>query len=322
MNRKAIAQGKIISKFLCAMAIVGGLCTRILATESGTPLATYAYDSEGRRVQKQVAGGTTTQYCYNSRGQILAEYENGSLARWYVYGPGIDEPICMIRADGTIYYYHFDGLGSVAGMSDATGNLAERYSYDAFGEPNRASALGNPYMFTGREYDQESGLYYYRARHYQPAFGRFLQPDPLEYGDAKNRYDYVDGNPIRKKDPLGLYPWSDPVESDPQKIRQSWSYGVCQAYCLIRAVVGEAWSASKEIIRKELFLAIKNATGKEIPRIVMRYVKCKKWVNPALRKAQMNACLTNCRDAELLYGTPYEMEPGWDPWPSVPKLPG
>jgi uncharacterized protein RhaS with RHS repeats len=86
----------------------------------------------------------------------------------------------MITAGGTKYYYHFDGLGSVVALSNTSGGIVERYSYDVFGEPNRVSGVGNPYFFTGRQYDSESGLYYYRARCYNPEIGRFLQTDRTE----------------------------------------------------------------------------------------------------------------------------------------------
>ena len=82
------------------------------------------------------------------------------------------------RCDGeteTRYYYHFDGLGSVAALLNVNGEVVERYEYDVFGEPNRVSDVNNPYLFTGRRYDADSGLYYYRARNYDPYIGRFLQ---------------------------------------------------------------------------------------------------------------------------------------------------
>ena len=81
--------------------------------------------------------------------------------------------------------------------------VVERYSYDVFGEPNRVSGIGNPYMFTGRRYDPETGLYYYRARYYSPELGRFLQPDPIRYEDGLNLYGYVLNNPVTEKDPYG-----------------------------------------------------------------------------------------------------------------------
>ena len=90
---------------------------------------------------------------------------------------------------------HRNGLGSVSELSDQSGNLVERYEYDVYGAPTifdssdnplTESSIGNPYLFTGRRYDPESGNYYYRARIYSPELGRFLQTDPLGYVDAES----------------------------------------------------------------------------------------------------------------------------------------
>jgi RHS repeat-associated protein len=112
-----------------------------------------------------------------------------------------------------VYYYHFDGLGSVVALSDVNSVLVERYTYDVFGRPAirdangteiAESAFANPYLFTGRAYDAETGLYYYRARYYDYATGRFLQADPTGYIDGLNLYTYCTNNPLRFVDPLGL----------------------------------------------------------------------------------------------------------------------
>ena len=149
--------------------------------------ASYKYDFAGRRVSKTVYGSpdVTTKYCYDGD-QVIAEYgSSGSWLRRFYYGPGIDEPVCLhVKVGGTakLYYYHYDGLGNVVALSDVNGNVVERYEYDVFGEPTirdandqilNTSAYDNPYMFTGRRYDSETGLYYYRARYYAPDIGRF-----------------------------------------------------------------------------------------------------------------------------------------------------
>jgi RHS repeat-associated protein len=107
----------------------------------------------------------------------------------------------------------YDGLGSVIALSDSNGNIVEQYKYDVFGkptimEPNDAvissSAYDNPYMFTGRRYDEQTGLYYYRARYYSPDLGRFISADPIGYYDSLNLYQYCLNNPVNYIDPWGL----------------------------------------------------------------------------------------------------------------------
>ena len=105
------------------------------------------------------------------------------------------------------YYYHFDGLSSVVALSNVNNQVVENYTYDVFGSPSATSSIGNRFMFTGREYDTETGLYYYRARYYNPEIGRFLQTDPLGYLANMNRYVYVDNNPVNWLDPYGLFKW-------------------------------------------------------------------------------------------------------------------
>ena len=75
---------------------------------------------------------------------------------------------------------------------------------DVFGEPNRTSDVNNPYLFTGRRYDSETGLYYYRTRYYAHDIGRFLQADPIGYGDGMNIYTYCGNNPLGFLDPSGF----------------------------------------------------------------------------------------------------------------------
>jgi RHS repeat-associated protein len=180
-------------------------------------VASYAYDYLGRRVSRTIYGtpDVTIKYAYDGD-RIIAEYDgSGTLLRKFIYGPGIDEPICLVEVaeSNAVYYYHFDGLGSVVALSDVNSVLVERYTYDIFGRPAirdangteiAASAFANPYRFTGRAYDAETGLYYYRARYYDYATGRFLQADPTGYTDGLNLYTYVGSNPLTWTDPFGL----------------------------------------------------------------------------------------------------------------------
>jgi RHS repeat-associated protein len=193
----------------------------------GGSTATYKYDALGRRIEKNV-GGTVTQYVYDGL-NILLEFDgNDKLQARYTHGLNLDQPMMMERG-GAMYFYHSDALGSIAAVTDSTGKAVCGYSYDSFGQATACQGLENPYSFAGREYDSESGLYYMRARYYDPATGRFITNDPLDVTQLLlngqptslpwapqllNGYSYAANDPVVKRDPLGLKPIN--ITSGPQ----------------------------------------------------------------------------------------------------------
>ncbi|MCE9638365.1 MAG: RHS repeat-associated core domain-containing protein [Planctomycetes bacterium] len=111
------------------------------------------------------------------------------------------------------FSYHTQLVGSVTHVTGPTGSVVEQYLYDPYGKPTikdgaggtiSASAIRNPYLFTARQLDEETGLYYYRARNYSPDLRRFIQRDPLEYVDGPNALAYVLNAPTTQVDPTGL----------------------------------------------------------------------------------------------------------------------
>jgi len=162
----------------------------------------------GKRISKTVNDKTIYTICFDPTMDFDA---NGNIIARYIQNPTVlDEPISIQTGSGK-YYYLFDGLGSVTGLTDTGGSLVATYSYDAFG--NIISETGdetlnslNPYRFTSRVWDKESGLYYYRARYYDANTGRFTQKDPLrsELREGNNLYVYCGNNPVNRVDPSGL----------------------------------------------------------------------------------------------------------------------
>jgi RHS repeat-associated protein len=171
-------------------------------------IARYTYDAFGRRMSKEV-NGEKTQFRYDGADIVLEMNGNDSVAASYTFGPGIDNPLVMNR-DGHCYYYVKDGLGSVAGLTDSAAAVVKEYKYSAFGEKLMETGMNivNPLMFTSREYDAETGDYFYRARYYNHQIGRFISADPAGFAGGINLYAYGFNSPTNFADPYGLFSWS------------------------------------------------------------------------------------------------------------------
>ena len=188
------------------------LSNKLVGVEGNGHSVEYVYGPLGRRAAR-IVDGETTWYIYDVCYNILEERDgSGTLQARYIYGDGVDRPLTMERG-GAVYTYQQDGLGNVVLLSDASGALVERYEYDIYGQPTlydgggavlSVSAVGNPYLFTAREWEPEVRLYHFRARAYSPGLGRFLQQDPLGPTDGLNLYTYAQNNPVTLTDPMGL----------------------------------------------------------------------------------------------------------------------
>jgi RHS repeat-associated protein len=133
---------------------------------------------------------------------ILEERPGAGATVRNVHGPGIDQPLARVES-GVSAFFLADHLGSVLQMTNASATVTLTRKYDPWGNPIQGSATSG-YAYTGREWDTETGLAYYRARYYDPKIGRFLSEDPLGYWDGPNLYLYVRNNPINRTDPFGL----------------------------------------------------------------------------------------------------------------------
>jgi RHS repeat-associated protein len=157
----------------------------------------------------QASGRTAsvpTVYLYDGKTLLEEVDQTGNVLARYTQSKKIDEALAELRS-GTASYYEADGLGSSTSLTNSAGTVAGTYTYDSFGLLTASSGtLINPFQYTGREADNETGLYYYRARYYNPPIGRFLSEDPIEFKGGTNFYAYVGNNPLNKRDPRGLSP--------------------------------------------------------------------------------------------------------------------
>jgi RHS repeat-associated protein len=187
-------------------------------TGADSRTVTFKYDPFGRRIEKKVVdvfsgvtATTTTAYVYDNEDivlQIETIEANGATTTTesrFIHGPGIDEPLAMVRG-GQNYFYHADGLGSIVAITDQNQTIVQKYSYEAFGLPTpQDPSYRQPYTFTAREWDRETGLFFYRTRYYDPMEGRFISKDTIGFGGGDvNLYRYVENNPINIIDPNGL----------------------------------------------------------------------------------------------------------------------
>jgi RHS repeat-associated protein len=177
--------------------------------------ATYKYDDDDRRIEKNV-NGTITRFYYDGD-SINPLYEtdgNGNVLRSYVYS--MDGVRLSMQTGGKSYYYHYNPHGDVVAMTDDSGAAVVKYTYDAWGNAKKQVVSGqtdikNPFTYAGYMQDDETGMYYLIARYYNPEQAVFISadPDPGDDDDpiTQNGYTYADNNPVMHVDPDGHFVW-------------------------------------------------------------------------------------------------------------------
>jgi RHS repeat-associated protein len=179
---------------------------RLTSATVGGSTTTYAYDGDGKRASSTL-GGVTTTYTYDANRALPVVLEEGT--RKYVWGAG-GLGYTLDSVTSTISYGHADGLGSTRALTDATGAVTQRYDTDPFGVSTASTGnVAQPFRFTGEQRDG-TGLYYLRARMYDPALGRFLTrdsyPGEIQNPSSLHRFAYVENNPVNLTDPSGNNP--------------------------------------------------------------------------------------------------------------------
>jgi RHS repeat-associated protein len=179
---------------------------------SGTTVG-IVYDAFGNRVSKTI-NGVTTKYLVeddvNPTGypQVMEEIVGGSVERTYTYGLQRISQDQLISSTWATSFYGYDGAGSVRQLTNSAGATTDTYDYDAFGnEVNHTGTTPNNYLYRAEQYDSDLGLYYLRARYYNPTTGRFMSRDPLDGRSIDpatlHKYLYAGGDPVNAIDPMG-----------------------------------------------------------------------------------------------------------------------
>lgn len=185
------------------------LANQLTAAVTGSTTTTFAYDGDGVRYRRVDQGATNT-LVWDKHGPLpeVALERNNAGSTLFRYTFGLAQ--LTERTTAGTFFFHHDGLGSTANLTNATGATQVSYAYDPFGALFSSTvAPGAPkvvHRFTGQYYDTTPNLYNLRAREYDPATGRFLQRDPVPSDAADgytSAYHYALSNPLRFTDPSG-----------------------------------------------------------------------------------------------------------------------
>lgn len=170
-----------------------------------TQTVTFEYDAMNRRLAKSV-NGQTTHFLYNGDDSWADLDGSNAVTARYLHGVRIDELLARQRITDGRGWYLTDHLGTVRDIANAAGGVVAHVDYSSFGQVLGVSnpTITDRFMFTARELDRETGLYFYRARYYLAQFGRFISNDPIGFkASESNLYRYVNNSPQLASDPSG-----------------------------------------------------------------------------------------------------------------------
>ena len=251
------------------------LRNQLVRTFTSAATVENRYNAEGYRVEKKV-NGAITRYLYEYDKVVLEIDGAGQQTGRNVYGTNL----LMRTADGTSYYYMYNGHADVTALLRPDGSIAATYYYDAFGNiTDTTGSASNSITYAGYQYDKETGLYYLNARMYDPKTARFVQEDTYrgEQNDplSLNLYTYCSNEPLMYTDPTGhislswikgkvidpLYNAGSNVASGAKKLGKKVVNKAVETWDYVSDKAGEAWDASTSYASEkasEAYTSLKN----------------------------------------------------------------
>ena len=183
----------------------------------GTTIVSYSYDANGNQIS-QTAGVVTTDFYLTNLGQVIEEAQGSSVTALNVWNIDYVNDLLQRTEGTTTYYVQHDANFNVTAMTDTSGNVLERYTYDAYGNVTvlnadgtvkgdgtiASSSIESPYLFQGGRIDPLTGLYHFGARNYNPETGTWIEQDPAGYVNGSVLYQFVLDSPVDYVDPTGL----------------------------------------------------------------------------------------------------------------------
>ena len=213
--------------------------TKVKLASDSSDVAEYTYDALGRRAEKIDHTGesaVTTRWYLDAWSAVEERDGDDALQATFINGARLDEYILMNRNSTNYWYMESPIVGNVVALVNSSGAIQEGCTYRAYGQATvhtgagddeawftsddptaTSSSVGNPYLFTGRNWDSTISLQYSRARWYAPIPGRWLSRDPAEYEDGTNLYEYARSRPVDLLDTLGERPSGIAVRAGPVK---------------------------------------------------------------------------------------------------------
>ena len=239
-------------------------------------VCSYTYDYEGNRTSKTKDDTETIYYVNDTETgytQVLEEVNEEGTENVYYTRNGA-ELISMAQSSAK-WYYITDGHGSVRALTNEKGAVTDTYCYDAWGSlMQKTGSTSNDYLYTGEQYNAETGLYYLRARYMNPQTGTFISMDSYAGNNSDpitlHKYLYANANPVTNTDPSGYY-----------------SVAECNAAMSIESIMSEAVS---RLLRQTLGMVNSIATASANAERIYHLLQESASENAILRQ-WMNDCI-------------------------------